>query len=94
MFTKNPTHRKPINISLYGNPIIIHETEKFLGHYSSLASAAINSPPPDGVLQGRKHCCHSGYTCDPSTGSCSKSRELRWDNWGALFKKRRRLICL
>lgn len=31
MFTKKPTHRQPINISLYGNPITITKTAKFLG---------------------------------------------------------------
>ncbi|KAJ8341954.1 hypothetical protein SKAU_G00342450 [Synaphobranchus kaupii] len=51
--------------------------------------------PLDKVCCGdRKHCCPRGYTCDPLTGSCSKSRELRWDDWGALFRKRRRLIRL
>ncbi|KAJ8345428.1 hypothetical protein SKAU_G00296210 [Synaphobranchus kaupii] len=52
-------------------------------------------PLPKAVCcRDQKHCCPSGYTCDPSTGSCSKPRELRWDNWAALFRKRRPLIRL
>ncbi|KAG9343840.1 hypothetical protein JZ751_013221 [Albula glossodonta] len=36
-----------------------------------------------------KHCCPAGYSCDPKTGSCSRSGALRWDGWGSLYRKRR-----
>ncbi|XP_061079179.1 neurogenic locus notch homolog protein 1-like isoform X2 [Conger conger] len=46
-------------------------------------------PLPEAVCCGdMKHCCPSGYSCDPTNGSCYRSGPFRWDNLRSLFRKR------